>query len=88
MHRCDVDDDERLDHQRALRRERQRRWIDRVNAHQTCAVITVDEEGLQAMIYAGLLAEDAAHLKAAIALSAQAAFDRFVAEQLDKAGYL
>ena len=81
-------DDARLERRRALRRERQRRWLQRVNSHQTCTIIIVDELGLQALICAGLLAEDAAHLKADIAFAAQGAFDRFVAEQLERTGYL
>jgi hypothetical protein len=82
-----VSDAARPERRIALRRERQRRYRRRVNAHETCTTITLGESRLQALICAGLLDENKAHLKEPIAIAAQAALDAWAVEQLTKAGF-
>lgn len=81
-----MSDGKRLERRRALRRECQRRYRKRINAHKTCATLTLGESGLQALLCAGFLKENEAHLKQSIAVATQVAFDLWAAEELAKAG--
>ena len=71
---------------RELKRERQRRWIANNASRRTCTIITIDERGLQALVWSGHLPDHLAHLKDEIRQSAQKAFDVFVAEERKRRG--
>ena len=76
------------DRQREAKRERQRRYRANIAARRICATIAINENGLQALVCAGLLPDELAHLKDEIRRSAQDASNQFAADQLKKAGLL
>ncbi|GAA3887401.1 hypothetical protein GCM10022276_03090 [Sphingomonas limnosediminicola] len=62
---------------RELKRANNERYRANVRAHRACTVVTLTEEHLQAMVSAGLLPDDKAHLRDAIGRAAQMQFDQF-----------
>ena len=75
------------DRKRELKRQNNRRYQANLRARRTCATIVVGEDGLQALVWCGLLPDRPALLKDEIKQGAQALFDKAVRDELKKFGF-